>query len=148
MNVLTSLILLAFTTLSAPTWQLDFKQAQAEATASHKHILLNFSGSDWCGPCIKLKKDVFESEAFTNYAENRLVLVRADFPRAAKNQLSKPQTAHNEALAERYNPEGNFPFTVLTDANGKVLKTWKGYPAGMTPQAFLQELDAQLPAAH
>lgn len=146
-KLLTSLLL--FSTLTTtPTWQLDFRQAQAEAVASRKHILLNFSGSDWCGPCIKLKKDVFESDAFTKYAEGRLVLVRADFPRAAKNQLSKTQTAHNEALAERYNPEGNFPFTVLTDATGKVLKTWKGYPAGMTPQAFLQELDAQLPTAH
>jgi thioredoxin-related protein len=141
------LCLVVLATATAPQWQLDFDAAQAEAKAARKHILLNFSGSDWCGPCIKLKKDVFESAAFQAYAEKHLVLVRADFPRAAKNQLSKTQTAHNESLADRYNPDGAFPLTVLLDANGRVLQRWNGYPADLTPETLLQAIDTHRPAA-
>jgi thioredoxin-related protein len=139
--------LLIFSFLNTPQWQLNFDQAKAEAKAGRKHILLNFSGSDWCGPCIKLKKEVFESVDFLEYADKRLVLVRADFPRAAKNQLGKIQTAHNEALAERYNTEGDFPLTVLLDADGKILKKWKGYPSTLTLQTLLQDIDAHRPVA-
>jgi thioredoxin-related protein len=146
MKILLALTLV-LTLVAGPQWQTDFGPAQAEAKASRKRILLNFSGSDWCGPCIKLKHDVFESETFLQYAEKNLVLVRADFPRSAKNQLSKTQTAHNEGLAERYNPDGSFPLTVLIDANGKLLKSWKGYPATLTAQTLLQDIDAQRPAA-
>jgi thioredoxin-related protein len=138
---LLTLLLLASAFLLAPQWQLNFEQAKAEAKANNKHILLNFSGSDWCGPCIKLKKEVFESDGFLQYADKRLVLVRADFPRSAKNQLGKTQTTHNEALAERYNTEGDFPLTVLLNANGNVLKKWKGYPSTLTLQTLLQDID-------
>ncbi len=134
--------------INAPAWQLNFEQAKTEAKGSNKLILLNFSGSDWCGPCIKLKKEVFESDAFATYADQHLVLVRADFPRSKKNQLSPQQTTHNESLAERYNPEGQFPLTVLIDANGKALKQWVGYPAALTVQTLVNEIDAQHVAAH
>ena len=112
---------------STPDWLTDFNQAQLEASHSGKVILLNFSGSDWCGPCIKMKKEVFESEAFQAVAEKQLVLVRADFPRAKKNKLSSEQVARNEQLAEKYNSSGKFPLTVLLDANGKIIKEWDGY---------------------
>ncbi|WAC14973.1 thioredoxin family protein [Dyadobacter pollutisoli] len=108
-------------------WKLDFSQAQAEAESTHKMILLNFSGSDWCGPCVKLTKDVFGSAQFTDFAAENLVLVRADFPRQKKNQLDKNQIALNEKLAEQYNKKGIFPLTVLVDPKGKVLKEWEGY---------------------
>lgn len=132
---------------ASPQWQLNFEQAKAEAEKSHKLILVNFSGSDWCGPCIKLKKDVFESDAFQALAADRLVLVRADFPRLSKNQLSAQQTAHNEALAEKYNRQGKFPFTVLLDASGKVLQEWDGYPKSLTIASFTERIQALLPAA-
>lgn len=125
-----------------PGWQLNFEQAKAEAAQSHKLILLNFSGSDWCGPCIKLKKDVFESAEFGQLAADRLVLVRADFPRLAKNQLDARQIAHNEALAETYNKQGAFPFTVLLDADGRVLRTWDGYPKALTVSSFIEAIQA------
>ena len=112
---------------SVPEWFVNYESAHDVAVHQNKYILLNFSGSDWCGPCIKMKKEVFESESFLSLAEKHLVLLRADFPRAKKNQLSKEQTEHNEVLAEKYNPEGKFPFTVLLDSNGKVLKKWDGY---------------------
>jgi thioredoxin-related protein len=140
-------LLLAALTAGAPTWQLDFEQAKTEARQGHKLILLNFSGSDWCGPCIQLKKNVFESAEFGQFAAERLVLVRADFPRLSKNKLSKEQEARNEALAERYNQEGKFPFTVLLDANGRVLREWDGYAPSLTPAAFVQTIEALAPAS-
>src|SRR5689334_24906708 len=113
-------LLLSSTLLSAsPVWMTDMNQAQAKAKESHKLIVLNFSGSDWCIPCIRLHKEVFDSESFGKFAETSLVLVNADFPRLKKNQLSKVQTKQNEALADRYNPQGVFPLTLLLDEQGK-----------------------------
>lgn len=113
-------------------WGSDLSVAQQAAKDQHKLILLNFSGSDWCGPCIKLKKDVFESTEFQSFADANLVLVRADFPRLKKNQLAKDQQAKNDALAERYNSDGKFPLTVLLNEQGKVLKEWDGYQPSTT----------------
>src|SRR3978361_1529427 len=95
------------------TWLGDYNQANTEAVKSHKLILINFSGSDWCGPCIRERKEILENDAFINYAAGHLVLVRADFPRQKKNQLSKEQVKLNEALADKFNPEGKFPYTLL-----------------------------------
>src|SRR5438309_1122403 len=101
--------------ISSAEWLTDFSKAKKEASESKKIILLNFSGSDWCGPCIRLKKEIFDSEAFKSYAADHLVLLNADFPRLKKNQLSKEQTKQNEELADKYNNSGKFPFTVLMD---------------------------------
>ncbi len=132
--------LIAGLLLSAPVWQLNFDQAKAEARQNHKFILLNFSGSDWCGPCIRLKKEVFESSDFQQVAATTLVLVRADFPRLARNQLDARQIAHNEALAETYNRQGKFPFTVLLDDTGRVVQEWDGYPKSMTVASFIETI--------
>ena len=129
-----------FLLLAAPTaeWKLDFAAAKAEAVTEHKMILLNFSGSDWCGPCIKLKKEVFESPEFGAYAAQNLVLLRADFPRQKKNQLPKEQVALNEALAEHYNQKGAFPLTVLLDEKGKVMREWEGFQPSVS--SFIAEI--------
>lgn len=124
---------------SDPSWMLDFAAARERAKAEDKVILLNFAGSDWCAPCIKLTRDVFEQDEFLKYAEDHLVLVRADFPRLKKNQLSKEQTLLNEALAEKYNPEGKFPYTLLISAEGKVLREWDGYQS-TTPAGFVDQI--------
>ncbi len=121
-------------------WLGDFKEATTEASKSHKLILINFSGSDWCGPCIRLRKEILESATFESYASEHLVLVRADFPRQKKNQLSKEQTKLNEALADKYNSEGKFPFTLLVDEHGKVLKDWDGFP-DESPEKFVSEIN-------
>lgn len=123
-------------------WIGNFKEAQELAKANHKLILLNFSGSDWCGPCIRLRKEILESAPFEQYAAANLVLVRADFPRQKKNQLPKEQVTLNESLAEAYNKDGKFPYTVLVDENGKVLKSWDGFP-NEQPEAFVAEIEKQ-----
>jgi len=123
------------------TWMGDFDAAKVKAAHDHKLILVNFSGSDWCGPCIRLRKEILESDAFTNYAADKLVLVRADFPRQKKNQLSKEQVKLNEALADKYNPDGKFPYTLLIDENGKILRSWDGFP-DETPEQFITQINS------
>lgn len=121
------MMLLFHVFLNFLVWGSDFSTAQQNAKQQHHLILLNFSGSDWCGPCIKLKKDVFESPEFNAFAEENLELIRADFPRLKKNQLTKEQQAKNDLLAEKYNSSGKFPLTILMNDQGKVLKEWEGY---------------------
>ena len=129
-------ILNLFATVS---WLGDFNEATAEAAKTHKLILINFSGSDWCGPCIRERKEILENATFENYAAEHLILVRADFPRQKKNQLSKEQTRRNEALADKYNPDGKFPYTLLVDEHGKVLKDWDGFP-NESAETFVEQI--------
>lgn len=132
---LIALLFFSFVT-PAVTWLGNIDQARTQAEKSHKLILVNFSGSDWCGPCIRLRKEILESPEFVSYAANELVLVRADFPRQKKNQPSKEQVKLNESLAAKYNAEGKFPYTLLLDEKGKVLKKWDGFP-DETPEKFI-----------
>ncbi|HVV56569.1 MAG TPA: thioredoxin family protein [Mucilaginibacter sp.] len=135
------LLAICLMTMFAPSvnWLGDFNTAKTEAAQKHELILINFSGSDWCGPCIQLRKQILESSTFENYASDHLILVRADFPRQKKNQLSKEQMQKNDALADKYNADGKFPYTLLVDANGRVLKTWDGYP-DETPDQFVAQI--------
>lgn len=131
------LILLAGLLMASPQWLTNFEKAKAEASQKHRYILLNFSGSDWCVPCIRLKKNIFEANEFLAYADAGLVLLNADFPR--NNTMSKEQLAHNELLAEQYNPGGKFPYTLLLDAEGKVLYTWDESP-GLSATEFISQI--------
>ncbi len=138
--ILISLLLIA---VAPQVWLTDFDAAKAAAASDNKFILLNFSGSDWCAPCIKMKKEVFESQPFSAIAEKNLILVRADFPRTKKNQLSKELARHNEVLAEKYNPNGKFPLTLLLDSGGKIIKEWDGYVFA-SQDTFIADLEKTL----
>ncbi|HEY4935675.1 MAG TPA: thioredoxin family protein [Puia sp.] len=120
-------------------WHHNLDDAQRIAKISHKYILLNFSGSDWCGPCIRLKKEFFESDIFKTMADSELVLVNADFPRNKRNQPSVDQQKINDGMADRYNAKGIFPYTLLLNADGKILGTWEGLP-NETPENFIQDI--------
>lgn len=121
--LLVSVVLLSFT-----EWHYDLNDAKQIAKKEHRHILVNFSGSDWCGPCIRMHKEIFDSEIFLKMADSELVLLNADFPRMKKNRLPVQQQQLNDALADQYNSAGKFPFTVLLNDEGKVLKDWDGLP--------------------
>lgn len=121
------------------TWETDFIKAKQTARSQHECILLSFSGSDWCGPCIRLHKEIFESSSFSDFAKDHLVMVNADFPRLKKNQLSKEQQKKNDALADNYNTEGSFPLTLLLNADGKILKKWDGLP-NLSADQFTNEV--------
>lgn len=138
MKLITMFILL---TVLPINWESDFNNAKKIAKEKHELILLNFSGSDWCGPCIVTRRDYFESPVFTEMAQGNLVLVNADFPRKKKNMGTPDQVKRNDDLAEIYNKEGSFPLTLLLDANGKVIKTWHGKPE-TTPEEWTAEIKA------
>jgi thioredoxin-related protein len=142
---LLALVIIAF--ISGATWLGDINKAKAEAQKEHRHILINFSGSDWCGPCIRLRKEILESTEFEKYASDHLVLVRADFPRQKKNQLDKDQVKRNEALADKYNPDGKFPFTLLIDERGNILKEWDGFPNESAMQ-FIEQMSPLIGNGH
>lgn len=144
MKKLIPLLLIVPMLLSA-NWRTDFSKAKTDAAKEGKYILLKFSGSDWCIPCIKMEKKVFDAKVFEEYASKHLVLVNADFPQQKKNKPSKDIEQQNEMLAEQYNKQGNFPCAVLLDGKGKVLKTWKGYNDAITPEIFVQQLEMIIP---
>lgn len=104
-------------------WKTDFNLTKQEAVSQNKPILLVFSGSDWCAPCIKLDKSIWQSPEFKKYAGEKLVLERADFPKKKQNQLEGQIKKQNQDLAELYNKDGVFPLVVVLDKTGKVLGT-------------------------
>lgn len=110
-----------------------------KAKQEHKKVLLYFSGSDWCAPCIKFKKTFIQNKAFQSFASENLIVVNADFPRLKKNALSAEQTTENEKLADKYNANGIFPLVLVLDENRKVIKKWEKLP-DETIDTFLAQL--------
>lgn len=119
-------------------WVTKLDQAEAKATKEGKNILLVFSGSDWCIPCMKLERYILESDEFKTFSKDHFVLLRADFPKQKKNKLSEAQQAYNDELAEQYNPNGYFPLVVILDQNGKVLGN-TGYK-NVSPAEYISQL--------
>jgi len=117
-------------------WQTDLPKAQAQAQTEQKLVLLDFTGSDWCGWCIKLHKEVFSQPAFAEYADKNLVCVEVDFPR--KKQLAASQKSANDALAKKYKIEG-YPTIIVLNAQGKKVGEL-GYMEG-GPKAFIAALE-------
>lgn len=127
-TIFTATILALFSILSNA--QTRFEQAKKIASEKSELILLNFSGSDWCIPCIKLHKNIIETETFKQLSVDHILeYVNADFPRSKKNQPSAEIKKENAVLADQYNPKGLFPYTILLNSEGQVLKTWEGLPS-------------------
>ncbi len=122
----------------AQNWKHNFQETLQTAQKENKYILVNFSGSDWCGPCIRLHKEVFTLPAFNEIASQRLVLLNADFPRYKKNQLPAAQQKINDDIAEKYNNKGLFPYTVLLNNKGDIIKSWEGFPPSV--DLFIEDL--------
>jgi thioredoxin-related protein len=122
------LLTLTYFTLATPSpkWGNHLESALKSIQTNEKKVLLYFSGSDWCKPCIQLKSTVFETVNFKEYANTHLELVNVDFKRDLSN-VSKATISYNESLAERYNPKGYFPLVVIIDKDGKVIKQVDGY---------------------
>jgi protein disulfide-isomerase len=117
-------------------WLTDYKKAQQEAKAGNKLLLLDFTGSDWCGWCKKFDREILSQPQFKDFARDNLVVVELDFPR------SKPQSPElrkqNRELAQQYDMVG-FPTIVVLSADGQKLWRYDGYfPDG--PTAFIAQL--------
>lgn len=135
-KIIILLLLFTGTIGYSQNWSSSFVEAQKKAVTENKNILLVFSGSDWCAPCIKLDKTIWKSEEFNKEATENWILYKADFPKKKANLLSLELTAENKKIAERYNKEGNFPLVLLLDPSGKLLGI-TGYK-NVTPQEYIQ----------
>lgn len=121
--------------LAGDGWFTNLEEAQKQAQKEGKDLLVDFTGSDWCGWCIRLKKEVFSTEKFKAEAPKKFVFVEIDFPR------SKPQTdevrKYNRELGDRFGVTG-YPTIMLLDAQGRPYgKT--GYKRG-GPEKYLEHL--------
>lgn len=124
--------------LTAQEWLTNIDEVTVLAQKENKNIIMVFAGSDWCAPCIKLEKNILETEKFSHYATSHWVLLRLDFPKRKNNKLPKEQQIHNDKLAEKYNKKGYFPLVLVLDKNGTVLGE-TGYK-DISPQAYIDEL--------
>lgn len=121
MRLILFLCVCTFTTIFAQGWETSWDTATGKALKQNKKILLVFSGSDWCIPCIKLEKELWDNEIFISYSANNLSCYRADFPKRKKNQLAIALQQQHDALAEQYNPKGYFPWVVVLSASKEIL---------------------------
>ncbi len=125
-SILIVIAMLYCSKTEATNWETDFKKASSAAKASGKYILLDFSGSDWCGWCIRLEKEVFSQDAFKDFAEKNLVCVLVDFPRA--KEQTEELKKQNLNLERKYDIKG-YPTIIILSPDGKpVAKT--GYLQG------------------
>ena len=124
---LSALFALSSSLLAGEGWMGNIEKALEIAKKEKKQVLIDFTGSDWCPPCIALKKNVFDSKEFKAYAKDNLVLVELDFPRRKK--IDPKQKAYNSAQQKKYGIRG-FPTVILLDAKGKELMKSVGYRKG------------------
>ncbi len=110
------IVALCCSVTEAKVWKTDFTRASKTAKSTGKYVLLNFTGSDWCGWCIKLKKEVFSNSSFKNFASKNLVCVLVDFPRSKRQSIKQKQA--NENLARKYGVRG-YPTVIILSPDGR-----------------------------
>ena len=125
---------------SADAWLTDYAQALATAKTQNKAVLIDFTGSDWCGWCIKLDREVFNVADFKSYAEQKLILLKIDFPRG--KAIPAQEKAQNEKLAAQYGVQG-FPTVIVLKPDGSKAGELGYLPGG--PKAFIAALEKVTP---
>ncbi len=118
-------------------WMTDLSKAQAKAKEEKKLVFVEFTGSDWCPPCKKLKADILSSADFAKYAQENLVLVELDFPRA--KEQSQDLKKANQALSHKFGIRG-FPTVIVFDGEGKELNRQVGFGGG-SAKDYIAKLD-------
>lgn len=121
-----------------PSWTTDYKGALAAAEAQNRNVLLLFTGSDWCGWCMRLQKEILTTPQFARYAAENLVLVEVDFPRG---KAQSPELKRNNAALSRVYSIQGYPTMVLLDSKGKQIGLF-GYEEG-GPEPFIRRLKAR-----
>lgn len=94
-------------------WATDLDKALEQAKKEKKAVLVEFTGSDWCPPCMAMRKNVFSKKDFVTAASKNFILVELDFPKGDKELAKK-----NQPLAKKFEIEG-YPTVILLDHNGK-----------------------------
>jgi thioredoxin-related protein len=134
-----ALMIAALPALAAPKWYTDLDEAKAVAVKENKPLLVDFTGSDWCGFCIKLHAEVFDKPEFEEFAKG-YVLVELDFPN--KKPQPAEEKAKNKATQAKFAVSG-FPTILLLDAKtGEAYGRQSGYGPGTGPKAYLEKLTA------
>jgi thiol:disulfide interchange protein len=118
-------------------WSTDLDKALEKAKTGKKCVLVEFTGSDWCPPCIAMRKNVFSKKEFVTAASKKYILVELDFPKGDKELAEK-----NQPLADKYKIEG-FPTVILFTPEGKEFTRFfaSQFPK---PEDFLKHLDEAL----
>ena len=119
------------------SWSTDLEAAKKKAKDENKMVLMNFTGSDWCGWCKKLKAEVFDAKEFAEYADKNLVLVELDYP--AKKEQSDELKKANADLKDKYKARG-FPTIVLLNSKGEEIWKQPGYLKG-GPSTFIGKIE-------
>jgi len=102
-------------------WEESYEYSISQSKMTDKPVLLVFAGSDWCAPCIKLDRMLFQSPEFKEYADENLILFKADFPRKKKNRLPLQKELLNKELAQKFNTKGYFPLVLMLDKDETIL---------------------------
>lgn len=131
--------------VAGPRWLTNLDEAKKVAAKENKPLFIDFTGSDWCGFCMKLEEEVFAKSAFSSFARD-YVLVRLDFPHGKK--LPAADVERNKAAQAKFGV-GGFPAVVVLDSKGEeVLARASGYKPGSGPAAYLKQFkDVKKPKA-
>jgi thiol:disulfide interchange protein len=124
------------TAAQATGWTEDYSAGLAQAKKEHKLLVLDFTGSDWCVWCKRTDQEVFSTQKFKDFADQKLVLVRVDFPMTVVQ--SDAVKAQNAKLQDKYQVEG-YPTVIVLDPSEKVVAKQVGYREG-GPDAFIAQL--------
>lgn len=143
-RVIALLFFLIVTGLGGPAawgaeWETDFEKAATKAKQTDRYLLADFSGSDWCGWCVKLDREVFSKTEFKKFAKENLVLALIDFPRSKPQ--TKKQKERNAALAAKYGVKG-FPTVLLFSPDGALVGRTGYQPGGAA--AYVEHLRAMI----
>ena len=124
-------------------WLTDPVEASKKARAENKFVFVEFTGSDWCPPCKKLKANVLDTPTFDEFAKKKLVLLEVDFPK--RKELSAEQKAENAKLKARFRVTG-YPTVILLDKNSRELGRMVGF-SGDSAEAYVQKLEGWMTQA-
>ncbi len=134
---LSALTFLPTSAVAGETWQADFDVAAKLAKEQGKDLFVDFTGSDWCGWCIKLHEEVFDHAAFLDAAQKQYILVALDFPNSDEAKAKVPNPERNAELAKKYKI-GGYPTILLMTADGEVFGQ-TGYQAG-GPEKYIEHI--------
>jgi len=137
-TIITTICIFFSITTTTITWLENLEEGILEAKKNNKEIILLFSGSDWCKPCIELKSNVLNSTHFKQKTIEKYTFVNIDLKRN-QSDITKKEISYRERMFEQYNPNGYFPYLLVLNSNGEILKTINGYK-GQTVESYTAEL--------
>lgn len=136
MKYLVFVFYLCFSFTVSAQIQIDADQAFRISSETKKPVLLIFSGSDWCAPCMRFERKILSESSFQDFVKENIILLQADFPQ--RKRLSHALEQQNEQLAEQFNPKGIFPRFLVLSADRKILSTLSY--ANQSPFEFISEI--------